>query len=62
MALASYRTNAYFACQGGDNALWYSVNPGSGWGQVQSARRIIADSPAIVATPAEVIVHVEGSN
>ena len=62
VALASYRTNAYFACQGGDHALWYSVNPGSGWVQVQSAGGVIADSPAIVATPAEVIVYVEGSN
>ena len=62
VALASYRTNAYFACQGGDHALWYSVNPGTGWVQVQSAGGVIADSPAIVATPAEVIVYVEGSN
>ena len=62
VALASYRTNAYFACQGGDHALWYSVNPGTGWVQVQSAGGTIADSPAIVATPAEVIVYVEGSN
>ena len=62
VALASYRTNAYFACQGGDHALWYSVNPGSGWVQVQSAGGVIADSPAIVTTPAEVIVYIEGSN
>lgn len=61
-ALASYRGNAYFACHGGDGALWYAVNAGSGWTQPRSAGGSILDGPAIAATPAEVVIYVEGTD
>lgn len=61
-ALAAYRSMAAFACHGGDGALWYSVNGGSGWQPIQSAGGAILDGPGIAATPAEVVIAVEGTD
>ena len=61
-ALANYRGNAYFACHGSDDALWYAINTGSGWGAAQSAGGTMVDGPGIVATPAEVLIYVQGNN
>lgn len=61
-ALAARGSTAYFACHGGDGALWYAVNSGSAWGPAQSAGGAILDGPAIAAGRTQVSVYVEGGD
>ena len=61
-AAAMLGSTAYLACQGGDHALWYSVNTGSGWGAFQSAGGQIQDGPGIAATASSVTMFVTGTN
>jgi len=53
---------SYLACHGLDDALWYSVNSGSGWGSFRSAGGVLLDAPAVAATSTQVTIYVEGSD
>jgi hypothetical protein len=59
-AVATYLTNTYFACQGGDRALWYATNPGLGWTGAQSLGGLLIDGPGIAAGPGGPTFYGEG--
>jgi hypothetical protein len=61
-ALATAGSNSYFACQGGDGALWYAVNSGSGWPSASSAGGLLIDGPGLAATSDGATFFVEGSD
>jgi hypothetical protein len=61
-AVATQGSVSYLACHGLDDALWYSVNSGSGWGSFRSAGGVLVDAPAVAATSTQVTIYVEGSD
>jgi hypothetical protein len=61
-AAATQGAVSYLACHGLDDALWYSVNSGSGWGSFRSAGGVLLDAPAVAATSTQVTIYVEGSD
>ncbi|MBV9279645.1 MAG: DUF3466 family protein [Chloroflexi bacterium] len=53
---------SYFACQGLDHALWYSIDDGSGWLVAYSAGGALIDGPGLAATRDGATFYVEGTD
>ena len=60
-ATASNGATAYLACHGRDDALWYSVNSGSGWSGFVSLGGVLRDAPGLALTTTQVTFFVVGS-
>jgi hypothetical protein len=56
----SNSTLAAFACQGPDQAVWQTVNPGTGWAQATSLGGGILGGPGIALTPNSLTIVAEG--
>ena len=61
-AAATSGTISYVACHGGDHALWYAYNAGSGWSGFQSLGGGLSDGPAIAGTSSGPMFFAEGSD
>ncbi|HET9079749.1 MAG TPA: hypothetical protein VFO01_04440 [Trebonia sp.] len=55
-------SDTVFACQGGNHALWESVNGGTGWTQAASLGGTLIGGPAVAATSRATDLLAEGSN
>jgi hypothetical protein len=61
-ALASWSTTAYFACTGGDRALYYALNTGSGWSGAASLGGKARGGPGLAVTPDEAVMFIRGDD
>jgi hypothetical protein len=60
--LGTFNSTTYFACHGGDGALWYAMNTGSGWSSPQSLGGVLIDGVGLAATSSGPVFFVEGGD
>ncbi|HEV1997937.1 MAG TPA: hypothetical protein VGR61_07405, partial [Candidatus Dormibacteraeota bacterium] len=60
-ALGTYLATSYFACQGGDRAVWYATFSG-GWSGASSLGGVVIDGPGVAVGPAGPRFFAEGGN
>jgi hypothetical protein len=61
-AIASRDGTAFLACHGGDGALWFSADSGTGFGGFSSAGGRVIDGPGLAAHGDHAVVAVEGTD
>lgn len=61
-ATARQSATTYFACNGSNGTLQYSINSGAGWSALASAGGTVVNGPALAAYSQGAVVFVEGSD